>query len=130
MKAPMSRTVNWKYILRLQCPNCGKSKLFVSYLKQAAICSECHVEWGKYRADDGPAWLTIIVLGHIIIPLAVYLALETEFETEWIMLGVCIVSTLLVLLLLPFSKAVFLAILWRTNAGALISKTSETPKNE
>jgi uncharacterized protein (DUF983 family) len=116
-----------KHVLSLSCPSCGKTRLFASYLKQVNTCAECGVAWGKYKADDGPAWLTIVILGHILIPVAVGLAMETEWSSLNIVGGVCIAAILLVMLLLPFSKAVFLATLWRSNAGI---HATEIEKND
>ena len=53
-----------------RCPNCGKSKLFRGYLKQVDACPVCGERWGHIRADDAPPWLTILIVGHIIIPAA------------------------------------------------------------
>ncbi|AHD00248.1 DUF983 domain-containing protein [Leisingera methylohalidivorans] len=52
--------------LRLRCPNCGEGKLLHSYLKVYDGCSECGQELHHQRADDGPAYLTILVVGHIL----------------------------------------------------------------
>ena len=51
------------------CPNCGKTPLFKSYLKQVAACANCGAEFSRIRADDAAPWLTIIVVGHLFLPL-------------------------------------------------------------
>ncbi len=48
-----------------KCPNCGKGTLYKSYLKQVDRCSICSESYGQIRADDGPPWLTILLVGHI-----------------------------------------------------------------
>jgi uncharacterized protein (DUF983 family) len=35
-----------------------------------ANCSSCVEHFGKIHADDGPAWLTIIIVGHLVVPSA------------------------------------------------------------
>ena len=52
--------------LRLKCPNCGEGKLLHSYLKVNDSCSECGEDLSHQRADDGPAYLTILLVGHIL----------------------------------------------------------------
>jgi uncharacterized protein (DUF983 family) len=50
-----------------RCPACGKSPLFWSYLKVNGRCQACDTDLGRYPADDGPAYLTILVIGHLIV---------------------------------------------------------------
>src|SRR5688572_1409768 len=55
-----------------RCPNCGRGRLFRAYLKPVESCAECHESLKHIRADDGPAWLTILVVGHIVGALALH----------------------------------------------------------
>lgn len=52
--------------LRCRCPKCGEGQLYSSYLKVVPACSVCHEELHHHRADDGPAYLTILIVAHII----------------------------------------------------------------
>ena len=52
-----------------RCPSCGKKPLFRSYLKQVSACSNCSAEFARIRADDAAPWLTIIIVGHVFLPL-------------------------------------------------------------
>ncbi|WP_439925116.1 DUF983 domain-containing protein [Nitrobacter sp. JJSN] len=61
-----------------RCPRCGKGKLFRAFLKTADNCSECGLDFTPHRADDLPAYLVIVVVGHIVVPLA--LLVEKEFS--------------------------------------------------
>lgn len=56
--------------LRMRCPECGRGQLFQSYTKTRNTCSECHLELSGHQADDAPPYLTIIIVGHLVIPLA------------------------------------------------------------
>jgi len=47
--------------LKGKCPNCGKGQLFRAYLKPVDACSHCNAKLAELRADDGPAWLTILI---------------------------------------------------------------------
>ena len=54
--------------LRGRCPNCGKGPLLHSYLKVRDQCPVCGEDLYHHRADDGPAYLTILIVGHIMAP--------------------------------------------------------------
>jgi len=98
------------------CPNCGKTKLFASYLKQVEACSNCGAEFGRIRADDAAPWGTIIVVGHIFMPLMFFISLDA-FMPFWA--GVTLWAALfagLSMALLPRSKGLFIALLWSTRA--------------
>lgn len=60
-----------------RCPNCGKGPLFKGFLKVVDNCRECGETFHHHRADDLPAYLVIVIVGHIVVPLV--LAVETHF---------------------------------------------------
>lgn len=96
-----------------RCPRCGQGKLFQSYLKTVDTCTDCGESYGHIRADDGPAWLTILLVGHIIVPLV----LEVEKDATWPMWVPMVLwpglALLLALVLLPLAKGLFITLLWR-----------------
>lgn len=103
--------------LRGYCPCCGKGKLFSRYLKQVNQCDVCHEDFGHIRADDGPAWLTILLVGHIIVPIALTVALNTD-TPDWVNMTLWpALAFLLILLVLPRAKGAFIAIIWKTGCA-------------
>lgn len=52
---------------RCRCPNCGEGKLFRSFLKSVDNCAVCNEDYSHHRADDLPAYLTIVIVGHIVL---------------------------------------------------------------
>jgi uncharacterized protein (DUF983 family) len=54
---------------RKKCPNCGSGPLLRSYLKLNDTCPVCREDLTPARADDGPAYLTILIVGHLMAPL-------------------------------------------------------------
>ena len=56
--------------LRCRCPNCGEGKIFRAFLKVTDKCSVCGENLSHHRADDLPAYLVIVIVGHIIVPIA------------------------------------------------------------
>lgn len=60
-----------------RCPNCGRGRMFRRFLKVADNCPACGEELFHQRADDFPAYLVIVLVGHIVVPLV--LLVETEY---------------------------------------------------
>jgi uncharacterized protein (DUF983 family) len=98
--------------LRLRCPNCGKGKLLYKYLKVHDSCSECGQELFHQRADDGPAYLTILLVGHILafVLHIVYTALRPDPLTLALVLSAVMVAGSL--FLLPRMKGLVVAYQW------------------
>ncbi len=63
---------------RSRCPRCGEGKLFRAFLKVDDHCSVCGLDFTPHRADDLPAYLVIVIVGHIMVPLA--LMIETNYS--------------------------------------------------
>ena len=63
---------------RGRCPRCGEGKLFRAFLKVDNNCSVCGLDFTPHRADDLPAYLVIIIVGHIMVPLALFI--ETNYS--------------------------------------------------
>jgi uncharacterized protein (DUF983 family) len=100
-----------------RCPCCGEGKLFRAYLKQVDNCSVCGEAFGHIRADDAAPWLTIILVGHIFVPLMlVFVAFSTMPSWESAMLW-SVIFVGLSLAILPRAKGLFIAILKLTGAG-------------
>jgi uncharacterized protein (DUF983 family) len=98
--------------LRGRCPNCGIGRLFRSYVSQNPICLSCDEDFTPYRADDAPAYFTILIVGHFVVPGM--LSLEINYHPPmavhallWIPL-----TLLMTIALLPRCKGVLIALLW------------------
>lgn len=98
------------------CPNCGRGRLLRNFLKPVDQCSACGEAYGHLRADDAPPWMTILIVGHIVIPAL--LSVEQTYEPPtWVHLTIWPSLTLLLtLLLLPRCKGLVLGLLWSTGA--------------
>ena len=49
-----------------RCPSCGRGRLFSSYLKVVKACEVCGEEFSGHRADDAPAYITLLIVAHIV----------------------------------------------------------------
>lgn len=66
---------------RMRCPNCGRGRLFGRFLKVVDHCPACGEELFHHRADDFPAYLVIVVVGHVIVPAV--LAVEIAYRPAY-----------------------------------------------
>ncbi len=98
--------------LRCKCPNCGEGALFKGYLKVVDSCPKCQEELYHHRADDGPAYLTILLVAHII-GFAIHI-IWVQFRPEpFVMASILATGAVaLSLFLLPRMKGMVVAIQW------------------
>jgi len=57
---------------RRRCPQCGGSDIYRRYLKTEAACDACGAPLGDIRTDDIAPYFTIIIVGHIVVPLVLW----------------------------------------------------------
>lgn len=50
-----------------RCPHCGEGRLFRAFLKPVDNCAVCNEDFTHQRADDLPAYLSIVLVGHIVV---------------------------------------------------------------
>ncbi len=120
LPAVSTGTAIWRG-LRCRCPHCGEGRLFRSYLKQVDQCAVCGEAYSQIRADDFPPWLTIIIVGHVLVPFLLMtehmgMSLEAELLL-WLP-----ITLLSVVALLPFTKGAIIGLMWSLALGG-----DETP---
>lgn len=94
------------------CPNCGERTLFTAYVKTAPSCTACGTDFSQYRADDGPAYFTIFLVGHIIIPLMLWLE-QARTPEIWVHMALWLpLTALLSLAFLPLIKGAVVGLQW------------------
>ena len=98
--------------MRRRCPRCGTGALFRKYLKVVDRCPVCGEEFHHHRADDAPPYFTIVIVGHLIVPLL--LIAEIEFHPAlWVHFVIWIPLVIgLSLFLLPVVKGAIVALQW------------------
>ena len=97
---------------RARCPACGEGHMFRGFLKVADACPHCGEELYHHRADDFPAYLVIVIVGHILVPIV--LTVETEIAPAiWISMTLWPALALVMTLgLLQPVKGAVVAIQW------------------
>ena len=97
---------------RGRCPRCGEGKLFRAFLKVDNNCSACGLDFTPHRADDLPAYLVIVIVGHIVVPTV--LMIETNYSPPVaLQLAIYLPLTLILsLLLLQPVKGTVVGVQW------------------
>lgn len=95
-----------------KCPRCGEGSVFHGYLKVRTECEACHLDLSKQRADDGPAYVVILIvchlMGFILLEVVDYLR-QSPLETALVLSVLALVMTLV---MLPRVKGMFVAFQW------------------
>ncbi|MGY6550124.1 MAG: DUF983 domain-containing protein [Roseinatronobacter sp.] len=98
--------------LRCLCPACGAGSMMQGYLGIAPACPTCGTDLSHQRADDGPAYLTLLVTLKTVIPLMVATMFTWTIHPAvlFAVFGTALVA--LSLFLLPRFKGMIVAIQW------------------
>jgi uncharacterized protein (DUF983 family) len=77
----------------------------------------CGESFGEIHADDGPAWLTIAMVGHVVVPMF------TEAHFQWPHLVSMAIwpfkAFALTMTILPRAKGLFIAAIWAMKAPGI-----------
>jgi uncharacterized protein (DUF983 family) len=96
-----------------KCPKCGEGKLFRAYLKVNDTCPACGEELFHHRADDLPPYISILLVGHLLV--GVMLDLEIRYPDINPMAYVATLipaAIILPLAILPSVKGVVVGLQW------------------
>ena len=66
--------------VKCRCPNCGESKMFRKWLKVTPKCDHCGEELYHERAQDFPPYITITIVGHIVVTLLLIVEANIELS--------------------------------------------------
>jgi uncharacterized protein (DUF983 family) len=115
----------WRGIVG-RCPNCGRGRLFRTYLKVADNCSVCGEELFHQQADDAPPYFTMAIVGHIVI--ALMLAVEISYQPPiWVHLSLWVPLTIVLsLALLPIVKGSIVGMQWANRMHGFGGEADQT----
>jgi uncharacterized protein (DUF983 family) len=114
--APSPMLTGLKRGLLHRCPNCGDGRLYMRYLKVDPECEACGHELGCYPADDGPAYFTILLIGHLFVAPLLFFPWIWE-GPPLLVVPVCLTALgLATLLTLPRVKGGVIGALWAIRA--------------
>lgn len=82
------------------------------YLTPNESCSSCDLDFNELRADDGPAWATVLISGHLCMPFTFWV-LELGLNNTALEIALPVLFILaLSAVILPLAKGAFMAIIW------------------
>ncbi len=94
------------------CPSCGQGKLFYRYLKVSDHCPVCGHDLDQYPSDDGPAYFTILLVGHVVVAPLLLFPIIWKAPAAIIVPGVLIPLALLTMAVLPRVKGAVIGALY------------------
>ena len=97
---------------RCRCPNCGAGPVLRGYLKLREQCNVCGEDLTRARADDAPAYLTILLVGHLMAPMMHWIFVSFRPEPMVLATIFCTVCVGLSLYLLPRIKGMVVGFQW------------------
>jgi uncharacterized protein (DUF983 family) len=97
---------------RRRCPNCGGGPMMRGYLKVRDNCPVCGEALHHHRADDGPAYLTILIVGHVLAPVLMFTYSHWRPEPMVLAVSLSVGTVALSLYLLPRLKGGMVALQW------------------
>jgi uncharacterized protein (DUF983 family) len=97
---------------RRRCPNCGAGPMMRGYLTVRDACPVCGEALHHHRADDGPAYLTILIVGHLLAPILLYAFVRWRPDPIILASLFSVGTVALSLFLLPRLKGALVAIQW------------------
>ena len=97
---------------RRRCPQCGAGQMLRGYLQVRESCPVCGEELHHHRADDGPAYLTILLVSHLGAPLLLAIYMLYRPSPMSMFIGFSLGAIVLSLALLPRIKGAFIGFQW------------------
>jgi len=111
----------WKML----CPQCGTGPMMDGFLKVRDTCEVCSEDLHHHRADDGPAYVTILICGHILAPFLLIVFEAFRPDPLLMVVGFSIVFVAMALFLLPRIKGAFVGLQWAKRMHGFVATTSE-----
>jgi uncharacterized protein (DUF983 family) len=111
-----------------RCPNCGKGRLFRAYLKVVDACPVCGEDLHHQRADDAPPYITMLIVGHIVVAGVVASEETWPHSSLWLDAFIWLWLTfILSLLLLPRVKGALVGYQWALRMHGFGGAEKEAP---
>jgi uncharacterized protein (DUF983 family) len=87
-------------------------RLFERWLRPVANCPACGLDWTPQRADDFPAYIAILLTGHLLAPVIIALVRDTDWGPGALAAILLPLTVVLMLGLLQPAKGAVIALQW------------------
>jgi uncharacterized protein (DUF983 family) len=95
-----------------RCPRCKEARLFLRFLKPIPHCPHCGQDWRHQQADDFPAYVSILVTGHLMAPLIIVLVRNAELSLSALIAIILPLALILLIGMLQPAKGAIIALQW------------------
>jgi uncharacterized protein (DUF983 family) len=96
-----------------RCPSCGRGRLFCSYLKVVNTCEICGEDLSGHRADDAPAYVTLLIVAHVVgAGILMSDEIWPHSSMLWVAVIWLVVTALASLIILPRAKGAIVGQQW------------------
>jgi len=110
----------------MRCPRCGRGPLFNGFLRSVDHCEICGEVFHHHRADDLPPYLTIFIVGHLVVALFMGMEQVTSLPL-WTHLAIWIpVTIVLSLVLLRPLKGATIGLQWAMRMHGFGGRSEES----
>lgn len=123
----------WQAVQRgslCRCPRCANAPLFRKWLKAFDACPACNQDWTLHRADDFPAYIAIIVTGHLLAPVMIALVLDFALSPATILAMIVPLSIAMMLGILQPAKGGVIAAQWWHGLNGFAKERLAKPEAE
>lgn len=95
-----------------RCPACGERGLFSSYLKVRDGCPACGEAFHHQRADDGPAYVTVFTVSHLLTPILFAVFVIWRPSVALMLITFLTAAIVLSIAMLPVVKGAMIGLQW------------------
>lgn len=104
------------------CPRCGQAPLFARGLRTVPHCPACGQDWSAQRADDFPAYLVILILGHVLVPIVVAVNIAWDVPLVPQMIAWSLLAVLIAVLMIRPAKGGVIGAQWALGMGGFAKR--------
>ncbi|MPT49141.1 MAG: DUF983 domain-containing protein [Sphingobium sp.] len=95
-----------------KCPACGEGRIFARFLKSADHCQNCGQKFTGHQADDLPAYIVILLVGHILVALMIEINHIFNVPLHWQIIIWPLAATVIAVALIQPVKGAVIALQW------------------
>jgi uncharacterized protein (DUF983 family) len=95
-----------------RCPQCGQGRMFGRFLSVTPRCDQCELALDGHRADDFPPYITMMIVGHIVVPLNLMAERLYDWPLNWHLMIWPLLAIFLTLALIQPVKGALIGYQW------------------